>query len=577
MEYYKNFIDDIHLLKDQIFFGKLDYDQELENFTCNNEIIINNRGIFNDIVIFKKNEKNDLEVINIKERNTKPITGILYLDSKVKYGSIKDKQLYLFKPTHKKYSNFYIPYKSSNNQNQKIYVNIIFKKWNIENKFPIGTLTDIIGNIGNIEAEYEHLRNYYEIKNNIWKIDNNQLKNDKILLESIQDKTPDFEVFSIDPIGSKDIDDAFHFYDNDTQYEVGIHIANPFIFFKEKINTVLERVSTVYQPHRKYNLLPNIYSDELISLIENKNRFALSLILTYDKSNNLINYDLKQTVVKNIKNYDYDTFDKIYMNNNNYSEFIDFSSKFFDDSLDSHKLVEKWMIYTNKKIAELIINNEDLNSYLVIRKHESSIIHNYGVINEELNTFLKLKQENSAYYEFYDKNNEQTHSKIGNSYYTHFTSPIRRAIDFYIHSLIINENENKNKNKIKNIINKLDLDTINKFTKNCRKMDRQSRRLKFLSEIKILESNIETDSYIIEIKSNKLTVFIPKFNLEEKIIIIPKKIEKIVEIINLTESEISFKKEDTIYNYRLYEKLRIKLYVFMSFENIFDKLKIEII
>ena len=130
MQYYKNYIDlkenieniinfDIEK-KDIIYYGKLDYDIELENYYCNNQIIINNRALYNDIVFIKYNDENLLEVINIKERNNKKITGILYLDSKIKYGSIKDKQLYLFKPTNKKYPKFYVPYKSVNNQ-KKIY------------------------------------------------------------------------------------------------------------------------------------------------------------------------------------------------------------------------------------------------------------------------------------------------------------------------------------------------------------------------------------------------------------------------------------------------------------------------
>ena len=50
-----------------------------------------------------------------------------------------------------------------------------------------------------------------------------------------------------------------------------------------------------------------------------------------------------------------------------------------------------------------------------------------------------------------------------------------------------------------------------------------------------------------------LTLYIPEYNLEEKVVIISDK------------------------QYNLYEKVNIKLWVFTSFENFFDKLKVEII
>ena len=77
-------------------------------YNSNDKNIINNRAIHGDTVYILNNE-----VIFIKERSIKNIVGILYLDSKVKYGSIKDKSYYLFNPTNKLYPDFYIPYKNN--------------------------------------------------------------------------------------------------------------------------------------------------------------------------------------------------------------------------------------------------------------------------------------------------------------------------------------------------------------------------------------------------------------------------------------------------------------------------------
>ena len=103
----------------------------------------------------------------------------------------------------------------------------------------------------------------------------------------------------------------------------------------------------------------------------------------------------------------------------------------------------------------------------------------------------------------------------------------------------------------------------------------------FLYELKETNKNIETYGYIINITKNKLTLYIPEYNLEEKVVIIPYKYESVYNVFinedtkeNITK--IIYTNENITKIYRLYEKINIKLWVFTSFENIFDKLKIEI-
>ena len=160
---------------------------------------------------------------------------------------------------------------------------------------------------------------------------------------------------------------------------------------------------------------------------------------------------------------------------------------------------------------------------------------------------------------------------MGNEYYTHYTSPIRRAVDLFIHAIILKKTDLFSKEQLENIIYK-----INTFTKNCRRFDRVAQRLKFLYTIKEATANIETYSYIIKIDKNRLIVYIPEYNLEEKITIIPYKFESIANV-EFDEYSIKYSIDNDEKKYDLYQKLQLKLWVFTSFENIFDKLKIEII
>ena len=306
----------------------------------------------------------------------------------------------MFKPTDRSYPNYYIPY-IKNKIYSKIYCIIQFKEWKESDRLPIGTLIEIIGDVGNRESEYEHLRFYYGLRNNTWRC-----KKNVDFEEDLKLKTPDYEVFSIDPIGSKDIDDAFHF----NIREIGIHIASPSKYFKDDIATVLDRVSTIYLPDKKYNMLPNNYADNIISLIENQNRYAISLILTFDEEYNIVSSIIKESIVKNIKNFDYDEYDRC-----DNGCFLKISEKVFKMPInDSHKLVELWMILANKEVAKYLIKKNISN--LILRKHdfnEKNITEN---LDSKLVNYLNIKKESSASYEIYDPNKIQTHSKLNNEY-----------------------------------------------------------------------------------------------------------------------------------------------------------------
>ena len=227
MDYYSEYINNDNI--DFLEYGILEKFDDI--FYVNNKCIENNRGLFGDNV-YIENDK----VIGIKERLNHKIVGILDLESKVRFSN-NNKSLFLFKPTNKVYPFFYVSYNNdkNKNKNKKVYVLIEFKIWNINSKYPFGNLIEVIGNIDNLENIIEHLRYLYNIRNNSMNIDKLKKKKDIELLESIQEIIPDYYVFSIDPFGSKDIDDAFHFQKIDNNnYIIGVHIASPYKFFENE-------------------------------------------------------------------------------------------------------------------------------------------------------------------------------------------------------------------------------------------------------------------------------------------------------------------------------------------------------
>ena len=582
MQYYEEF--------DKNIDNYTSYDSGLltymnEDYYVNNVLInYKNRALPHDIVYVKDNN-----IVGIKERSKKKIVGIIDPHSKIKYGNMNGKTLFLFKPTNKSYPDFYVAYTPKNNVQHKLYIIIEFSEWTITQKNPIGKILDNIGAVGIEEVEYEHLRHYYEIINNTWNIDKNKISTDQCFLDQINNDTytTDYEIFSIDPPLSQDIDDAFHYKETEIYYEVGIHIANPNLLLENSLNRVLERASTVYLPSKKYNMIPTIYAHNFISLLENTNRSTISLVIQYNKKYEVISESIRQTTVKIVKNYNYEEFNEIYGLNKNLNEFVEFSKSFFksQELTDSHKLVEYWMIYANQYVANYLIKKDYKN--IILRKHDERKQISYNLINKidnnnaQLKNYLITHNENSALYEIYDKSNtthNYKHSKLGNNYYTHFTSPIRRAVDFFIHKLILTGSDIYENNELQNYVDK-----INQFTKNTRKFDRVVKKLSFLFQNQNNNEELITYAYVVSIKDYKIRVFIPAYNLEENIIIVSHKFKKIAiidkEFDDITSEikKINVKIDDFKINFELYEKINIKLWIFISAENIFDKLKIEII
>jgi len=171
-------------------------------------------------------------------------------------------------------------------------------------------------------------------------------------------------------------------------------------------------------------MLPNIYSENILSLIENNKRVALSVIYTFDEKLNLEDFKIKESNVINIKNYTYENFDllltkksKLLSNvEKNIIEFFNISKTIFNlNTMDSHLFVEKWMIKTNNTIAKYLIKYNLKN--IIIRTQKSPILNSnfnsyheenkdmYTCDNEELIKYINIKNEESAKYEIYDIEN----------------------------------------------------------------------------------------------------------------------------------------------------------------------------
>lgn len=109
-------------------------------------------------------------------------------------------------------------------------------------------------------------------------------------------------IFSIDPVGAKDLDDAMSVNINeDGTYDVGVHIADVSYFVKP--NTALDRdarkrATSVYLVQRAVPMLPPALSEQLCSLLPGQERLAFSVVFTYTKEAKVVKKWLGRTIIK---------------------------------------------------------------------------------------------------------------------------------------------------------------------------------------------------------------------------------------------------------------------------------------
>ena len=295
-----------------------------DTFYVNNTEIENNRGILGDLVAVNNNK-----VINVKKRNKQKIVGFINLNSAYKM-KINNKIYQIFTPLNRKFPTYYVSF-SSKKFTGTIYVIIDFKCWEANSKYPHGNLIDIIGKVGTFENDITSLMYNHNVFQKKMNIDKNKIKSDQEIIDELKDC--DYKIFTIDPKGSKDLDDGFHFQKLEDGFEIGIHIACPILFLKEYLLDILKRCTTIYS-YKNINLIPDIYSENICSLLEKKHRKSLSIILKFNNDFEYINQIIKECNVYVMKNYDYDSFDEKHFQGDRFKDWVKLSETYFNTKLD---------------------------------------------------------------------------------------------------------------------------------------------------------------------------------------------------------------------------------------------------
>ncbi|KAH9321863.1 hypothetical protein KI387_016502, partial [Taxus chinensis] len=186
--------------------------------------------------------------------------------------------------------------------------------WNKRSKIPSGHVVRVLGPIGDINAENMALLIENDI--NISPFSSASLQElpedteehpwmiPKEELATRRDLRFSHRAYSIDPPGSKDVDDVLSICElPDNFLEVGVHIADVAYFVQEDSLLDLEartRGTTVYLVGNTYHMLPDILSENLCSLRGGQDRLAVSVIWTVDPDNDfeVLNIWFGRTIIR---------------------------------------------------------------------------------------------------------------------------------------------------------------------------------------------------------------------------------------------------------------------------------------
>ena len=314
---------------------------------------------------------------------------------------------------------------------------------------------------------------------------------------------------TIDPVDAKDFDDAISFKAiSESELEIGVHIADVSHYVRPGTaldKEALKRATSVYLVDRTIPMLPEILSNDLCSLNPNEDKLAFSAIFRMNKKTAEVKERwFGRTVINSNKRFTYEnaqesidsgegeyakelqtlnSIAKILQKKKFEEGAIDFDQEevrfkldkngkpldvYKKQRLDTHKLVEEFMLLANKEVAKAIYDASKVKKGLVglYRTHaqpESERVQNLALFlkalghtlpiskgkidSKDINALLK-KIEGSAEEALiktatirsmakatYSPTNSG-HFGLAFTYYTHFTSPIRRYPDLVVHRVL---------------------------------------------------------------------------------------------------------------------------------------------
>lgn len=420
-------------------------------------------------------------------------------------------------------------FKGKIHEGQKAFAEISFDSWTEEaGRIPDGRLLEIIGEKGENNAEMHAivLERGFDTTfppEVIEEAEAASKKLSKISDEELSERRDFRDTFTctIDPVDAKDFDDALSMKDLDekdesgrTLVEIGVHIADVahYVVPGTALDTeARKRAFSVYLVDRTIPMLPHVLSNGVCSLNPNEDRLAFSAVFKMNRDGIVLDRWFGRTIIHSNKRFTYENAQevltasegsgvltgefakelvefnriaKLMLKRRKQKGAIDFDSteiKFKLDEngkpiaiykkerIDTHRLVEEFMLLANKEVAEFIFNKNTNGSNIhmagVYRVHDlpdrdklhdlATFVTALGLdfkpgktitpkdvqhlldqaVGNGAEAAIKVATLRSMAKALYSTKNVG-HFGLAFEFYTHFTSPIRRYPDLSVHRIL---------------------------------------------------------------------------------------------------------------------------------------------
>ena len=172
-------------------------------------------------------------------------------------------------------------------------------------KSPEGRITEIIGHINDPGVDIMSIVKGFELPVEFSERVMNQVENvaKPVSAGDVQGRLDlrELQMVTIDGEDAKDLDDAVSLEFDGEIYHLGVHIADVSNYVQE--NSALDREAkkrgtSVYLVDRVIPMLPHALSNGICSLNAGEDRLALSCLMSINLQGQIIDYDIRETVIR---------------------------------------------------------------------------------------------------------------------------------------------------------------------------------------------------------------------------------------------------------------------------------------
>ncbi|MCB9210095.1 MAG: ribonuclease R [Ignavibacteriales bacterium] len=258
----------------------------------------------------RKGKNQEGQIVNVIERKRKEIVGVLR----------KSKSFYFVEPDDVKiHRDIYVPSKNLNNAKDGDKVVVAKIEWENQQLNPEGVITEVLGKAGSYDAEIASIAREFGIR---YKFSKSVLQEAENLNTDISEKEIksriDFRsknVITIDPKTAKDFDDAVSIEKlSNGNYSIGIHIADVSHYLtpgKPIFKEAEKRATSVYLVGKVIPMLPEKLSNNICSLVPNKDRLTFSVIVEFAPNGEQINYQISKSIINSKRRFTYEEVQEI--------------------------------------------------------------------------------------------------------------------------------------------------------------------------------------------------------------------------------------------------------------------------